>query len=398
MLYLTTSRPIADPVGRAPPRSRRPHARRPARAPARDAGGAPGRTPEASRPRGAATPWTCCRAGALVLRARGSAADRGGSCLAPLGEELRTPAPRGRALLDAGAELLDAWFGAGGGEEGGGVRLLPPLPVQRPRNPPDLARGPAGAPTGARCAARPARYDGLFTIELESPDQLPPSSWPRSNALRGPGPPPPVRPRGDRRLPGRRSSPVRPGRGARHLVAGRLHAATPARADASRRRSTAGDVRGAPRGPTSRAPMTLVPGDPLAHRALESLPRAEATVRRRLSADLEREGLSATGFSVLVVLTTAGGELELRALRAPAADEQGQRDGGGRHPRGPRPRRAPAPAERPPGGRRGAYRARRGARRPPVPRARPPGGGAPSPSLDEAEKRTLAELCRKLAA
>jgi MarR family 2-MHQ and catechol resistance regulon transcriptional repressor len=61
--------------------------------------------------------------------------------------------------------------------------------------------------------------------------------------------------------------------------------------------------------------MSLVPGDPLAHRALESLLRAEAHVRRRLSSDLEREGLSATGFSVLVVLTTAGGELELRALR-----------------------------------------------------------------------------------
>lgn len=61
--------------------------------------------------------------------------------------------------------------------------------------------------------------------------------------------------------------------------------------------------------------MTLVPGDPLAHRALESLLRAEASVRRRLSADLEREGLSASGFSVLVVLTTAGGELELRTLR-----------------------------------------------------------------------------------
>jgi MarR family 2-MHQ and catechol resistance regulon transcriptional repressor len=61
--------------------------------------------------------------------------------------------------------------------------------------------------------------------------------------------------------------------------------------------------------------MTLVPGDPLAHRALESLLRAEASVRRRLSLDLEREGLSATGFSVLVVLTTAGGEMELRVLR-----------------------------------------------------------------------------------
>jgi len=61
--------------------------------------------------------------------------------------------------------------------------------------------------------------------------------------------------------------------------------------------------------------MTLVPGDPLAHRALDSLLRAESSVRRRLSADLEREGISATGFSVLVVLSTAGGELQLRALR-----------------------------------------------------------------------------------
>jgi MarR family transcriptional regulator, 2-MHQ and catechol-resistance regulon repressor len=59
----------------------------------------------------------------------------------------------------------------------------------------------------------------------------------------------------------------------------------------------------------------LLPGDPLAHRALDSLLRAEASVRRRLSADLEREGLSASGFSVLVVLTIAGGELELRVLR-----------------------------------------------------------------------------------
>ena len=61
--------------------------------------------------------------------------------------------------------------------------------------------------------------------------------------------------------------------------------------------------------------MTLVPGDPLAHRALESLLVAEANVRRRLSLDLEREGLSSTGFFVLVVLETAGGELELRTLR-----------------------------------------------------------------------------------
>jgi len=43
--------------------------------------------------------------------------------------------------------------------------------------------------------------------------------------------------------------------------------------------------------------------------------RAEASVRRRLALDLERESLSPTGFFVLVVLQTAGGELELRALR-----------------------------------------------------------------------------------
>ena len=61
--------------------------------------------------------------------------------------------------------------------------------------------------------------------------------------------------------------------------------------------------------------MSLVPGDPLAHRALESLLVAESSVRRRLSLDLEREGLSSTGFFVLVVLATAGGELELRTLR-----------------------------------------------------------------------------------
>ncbi|WP_372787997.1 MarR family winged helix-turn-helix transcriptional regulator [Paraconexibacter sp.] len=62
--------------------------------------------------------------------------------------------------------------------------------------------------------------------------------------------------------------------------------------------------------------MQLVPGDPLAHRALESLVRAEASVRRRLSAELDREGLSGSGFSVLVVLTRGGGELELRDLRS----------------------------------------------------------------------------------
>jgi MarR family 2-MHQ and catechol resistance regulon transcriptional repressor len=55
--------------------------------------------------------------------------------------------------------------------------------------------------------------------------------------------------------------------------------------------------------------------DPLAHRALEALVRAEAHVRRGIAAELQRAGLSTGSFSVLVVLTTAGGELELRALR-----------------------------------------------------------------------------------
>ena len=56
-------------------------------------------------------------------------------------------------------------------------------------------------------------------------------------------------------------------------------------------------------------------GDPLAHRALQALVRAETSVRRVLATELEREGVSAAGFSALVVLTTAGGSLELRTMR-----------------------------------------------------------------------------------
>src|SRR3954464_1612361 len=61
------------------------------------------------------------------------------------------------------------------------------------------------------------------------------------------------------------------------------------------------------------APLSVA--DPLAHRALEALMRAEAHVRREVAAELQRAGLSTGAFSVLVVLTTAGGELELRTLR-----------------------------------------------------------------------------------
>jgi MarR family 2-MHQ and catechol resistance regulon transcriptional repressor len=60
---------------------------------------------------------------------------------------------------------------------------------------------------------------------------------------------------------------------------------------------------------------TLRPIDPLAHRALEALVRAQANLTRRLAADLERIGVSATGFTMLVLLTSAGGRLELRTMR-----------------------------------------------------------------------------------
>jgi MarR family 2-MHQ and catechol resistance regulon transcriptional repressor len=60
---------------------------------------------------------------------------------------------------------------------------------------------------------------------------------------------------------------------------------------------------------------SLEVGDPLAHRALQALLRAESAVRRSVAAELEREGVSAAGFSALVVLRIAGGSLELKTLR-----------------------------------------------------------------------------------
>lgn len=143
--------------------------------------------------------------------------------------------------------------------------------------------------------------------------------------------------------------------------------------------------------------MTLVPGDPLAHRALESLLRAEAQVRRRLSADLEREGLSATGFSVLVVLNTAGGELELRALRlrlrtskANATEVVSTLETRGlvTRRRLPHDRRAASVLLTPAG-------------QDVVDRLFPEHTERVSEAfavLDEQEKRSLAEICRKLAA
>jgi MarR family 2-MHQ and catechol resistance regulon transcriptional repressor len=143
--------------------------------------------------------------------------------------------------------------------------------------------------------------------------------------------------------------------------------------------------------------MRLVVDDPLAHQALDGLLRAEAAVRRRLSADLEREGLSAAGFSVLVLLRDAGGELELRTLRtrldtskANATEVVGTLDGRGyvTRERLTTDRRAVSVRATQLGGE-------------VVDRLFPEHAervAATFSALDDAEKRTLAELCGKLAA
>jgi MarR family transcriptional regulator, 2-MHQ and catechol-resistance regulon repressor len=63
------------------------------------------------------------------------------------------------------------------------------------------------------------------------------------------------------------------------------------------------------------AELSALLEDPLAHRALEALVRAESRLTRRLAADLERRGISATGYALLVLLRSAGGTLELRLAR-----------------------------------------------------------------------------------
>ncbi len=143
--------------------------------------------------------------------------------------------------------------------------------------------------------------------------------------------------------------------------------------------------------------MTLVPGDLLAHRALDSLLRAEAAVRRRLSADLEREGLSATGFSVLVVLATAGGELELRALRARLRTSKANAT----EVVGTLTSRGLTARERLPADRRAVAVRLTDTGRELVDRLFPEHTRrveAVFAALDEEEKRELASLCRKLAA
>lgn len=125
--------------------------------------------------------------------------------------------------------------------------------------------------------------------------------------------------------------------------------------------------------------------------------RAEATVRRTLAAELEREGLSAAGFSALVVLTTAGGQLELRTLRrrlgwskANATEVVGTLEGRGLavRRRDPADRRAVIVTLTAPGVEL-------------VHRVFPDHARRVSDTfaaLDDGEKRSLAEICRKLAA
>ena len=143
--------------------------------------------------------------------------------------------------------------------------------------------------------------------------------------------------------------------------------------------------------------MPLEIGDPLAHRALDALLRAETAVRRRLAAELGDEGVSAAGFSVLVVLTTAGGALELKTLRrrlgwskANATEVTATLAARGLVARG----RAPAD-------RRIVVVELTLAGQTLVERVFPEHAARVTRAfgaLDEGEKRSLAELCRKLAA
>jgi MarR family 2-MHQ and catechol resistance regulon transcriptional repressor len=137
--------------------------------------------------------------------------------------------------------------------------------------------------------------------------------------------------------------------------------------------------------------------DPLAHRALQALVRAEASVRRSLAAAIEREGLSAAGFSALVVLTTAGGELELRTLRR----RMGWSKANATEVTGTLETRSLVVRRRHPSDRRALLVTLTAAGAELVHRIFPDHAqrvSARFSALDEAEKRSLAEICRKLAA
>jgi MarR family transcriptional regulator, 2-MHQ and catechol-resistance regulon repressor len=147
-----------------------------------------------------------------------------------------------------------------------------------------------------------------------------------------------------------------------------------------------------------RPPMvSLELGDPLAHRALQALLRAEAAVRRRLVAQLEREGVSAAGFSALVVLTTAGGSLELRTLRR----RLGWSKANATEVTATLEARGLVFRRRVPKDRRSVVIDLSSEGRDIVERLFPAHSDRVTQAfgaLDESEKRSLAELCRKLAA
>jgi MarR family transcriptional regulator, 2-MHQ and catechol-resistance regulon repressor len=142
---------------------------------------------------------------------------------------------------------------------------------------------------------------------------------------------------------------------------------------------------------------SLEVGDALAHRALQALTRAETAVRRSVAAELERAGVSAAGFAALVVLTVAGGELELRTVRrrlgwskanASEVTRTLEQHGLVTRRRAPADRRAWLIELTPAGGEL-------------VERLFPEHTHRVSvafAALDDEEKRSLAQLCRKLAA
>jgi MarR family 2-MHQ and catechol resistance regulon transcriptional repressor len=137
--------------------------------------------------------------------------------------------------------------------------------------------------------------------------------------------------------------------------------------------------------------------DPLAHRALEALVRAEAHVRRAVAAELQRAGISTGAFSVLVVLTTAGGELELRTLRR----RLGWSKANATEVTAALEQQALVTRRRIPGDRRTMTVALTADGAELVQRVFPTHADRVSQAfaaLDDEEKRSLASICRKLAA
>ncbi len=120
-------------------------------------------------------------------------------------------------------------------------------------------------------------------------------------------------------------------------------------------------------------------------------------MRRRLAAELEREGVSAAGFSVLVVVTTAGGALELKTLRR----RLGWSKANATEVTATLAARGLVARRRAPGDRRTVVIDLTGDGRALVERLFPAHADRVTRTfgvLDEDEKRHFAELCRKLAA